>query len=289
MSLRPNLPQPTQSVSAWPSTSPSSITRFWTLQIVLAILPSKHSTMPSLNSILYPRSHTVTAPSSCNCSETTLPSGPPQIAASQRLHQPLRHPRKPRRLLSPRRLRRPRRLSMSLPLPPPPNPRSLTLIPPSHFHMLLDLARVAGIKRLTWWSHCSLGRGWELIWKADECGFANPCDRFANTPFCEQLLMIMFFSFLVAIFTTLLRSLLSLRQWMLFCGWGLQIAFWSGRLWSWNGMAFIHNELRRHHACVSRGIRSCQGVTRNRSLLFCKAWVGDGVYAHGCCVIIADR
>ena len=149
--------QPTPSVSAWPSTSPSSTMRSSTPPIVHATLPSRPSMMLSPSSILCPRSHTVTARSSCNFSGTTLRCGPPQTAANPRLLQ-LSRPRRLRRLLS---QRRPRSRRAKLPLPP--NLRFLTLGSPRLvFICFLILLEWLGYQAC-WWSDCSMGRGWELI------------------------------------------------------------------------------------------------------------------------------
>ncbi len=157
---KPSLPQLTLSAWAWPSTSQYSTTRFSTRQIVHATLLSRLSMMLSLSSILCLRSHTVTALSSCNFSETTLPYGHLQIAASQRLHLPM-HQRRPRRLLSPRRPRLP---SQALRPHLQRNLRSLQYESPRLificFLILLEwLVYLACLR----WSDCGMGRGWELI------------------------------------------------------------------------------------------------------------------------------
>ena len=137
---KPNSPQPTPSVWAWPSTSPSSTTKSSTPPIVHATLPSRLSMMQSPSSTLSLRSLIVTLRSSCNSSVTILLSGPPRTAQRLKPH-PLRHPRRLRRLLSPRQQRKP---SQRKPRPPPNLRFSLSRISSSRFHMLLELAGVAG-------------------------------------------------------------------------------------------------------------------------------------------------
>ena len=145
--------------------------------------------MPLLSSTHCPRNPTATAHSLCNCSETTSPSGLLRIAES--LTPLLRHPRRPRRLRSPRQR------SQRQKLRPPLNLRSLTLGSRLFFIRFLILLEWL-IYLAGWLGDLSMGRGWELIWKAERvrlCEFV----LFANTPSCVYFMIM--FSVLVAMFS----------------------------------------------------------------------------------------
>jgi len=173
-----NSPQLTLFALVWPSTFPCSTTKSWTHQTVHAIWLSKHLTTPLLSSIHCPRSHTVIAPLSCNCSETTLPSGPLQIARMLRLRQPM-HQRRQRRSPSPRQSLR--------------NPRpKLRLLPNLRLPIVLESLRLVVICFFDLTGRpvypVSLGGiiaawfgGWELLWKAESKAIL----RIANTPSSE--------------------------------------------------------------------------------------------------------
>src|ERR1700710_522767 len=116
--------------------------------------------MLSLSSIHCPRSLTVTAHSSCNCSETTSLCGPLRIAVMLRLPRLPTHLRAPIKLLSLRLRPRSQRLKLRLPL----NLRSLTLESPGLVFMcFLDLTGAAGLTGLAGGVIAARVGGWELI------------------------------------------------------------------------------------------------------------------------------